>query len=123
MDAACSWPGPCSAVLTSLCARWQVADLRVALQRAEQQQARKEDYLREEISELQQVTGLRRPSPLPSASLAFSRPFDEKDGWSMVEMNCLIPLMLIVSSGCLFDWEKRLMKSKKKKICIKKTNS
>ena len=33
----------------------QVADLRVALQRAEQQQARKEDYLREEISQLQQV--------------------------------------------------------------------
>jgi len=33
-----------------------VADLRVALQRAEQQQARKEDYLREEIKELQQVT-------------------------------------------------------------------
>jgi len=33
-----------------------VADLRLALQRAEQQQARKEDYLREEISELQQVT-------------------------------------------------------------------
>uniref|UniRef100_A0A672HS22 TATA element modulatory factor 1 TATA binding domain-containing protein n=1 Tax=Salarias fasciatus TaxID=181472 RepID=A0A672HS22_SALFA len=32
----------------------QVADLRLALQRAEQQQARKEDYLREEISELQQ---------------------------------------------------------------------
>ncbi|KAF4093582.1 hypothetical protein AMELA_G00003590 [Ameiurus melas] len=32
----------------------QVADLRMALQRAEQQQARKEDYLREEISELQQ---------------------------------------------------------------------
>uniref|UniRef100_A0AAY4CXZ5 Uncharacterized protein n=1 Tax=Denticeps clupeoides TaxID=299321 RepID=A0AAY4CXZ5_9TELE len=32
----------------------QVADLRVALQRAEQQQAKKEDYLREEISELQQ---------------------------------------------------------------------
>lgn len=28
----------------------------MALQRAEQQQARKEDYLREEISELQQVT-------------------------------------------------------------------
>lgn len=34
----------------------QVADLRLALQRAEQQQARKEDYLREEISDLQQVT-------------------------------------------------------------------
>jgi len=33
-----------------------VADLRLALQRAEQQQAKKEDYLREEISELQQVT-------------------------------------------------------------------
>lgn len=33
----------------------QVADLRLALQRAEQQQARKEDYLRDEISELQQV--------------------------------------------------------------------
>lgn len=33
-----------------------MADLRLALQRAEQQQARKEDYLREEISELQQVT-------------------------------------------------------------------
>ncbi|XP_061641125.1 TATA element modulatory factor isoform X2 [Phyllopteryx taeniolatus] len=32
----------------------QVADLRVTLQRAEQQQARKEDYLREEINELQQ---------------------------------------------------------------------
>lgn len=32
----------------------QVADLRLALQRAEQQQARKEDYLREEISDLQQ---------------------------------------------------------------------
>lgn len=32
-----------------------MADLRLALQRAEQQQARKEDYLREEISELQQV--------------------------------------------------------------------
>ncbi|XP_077459155.1 TATA element modulatory factor [Stigmatopora argus] len=32
----------------------QVADLRMALQRAEQQQARKEDYLREEISDLQQ---------------------------------------------------------------------
>uniref|UniRef100_A0A8C4SYU4 TATA element modulatory factor 1 n=1 Tax=Erpetoichthys calabaricus TaxID=27687 RepID=A0A8C4SYU4_ERPCA len=31
-----------------------VADLRVALQRAEQQQARKEDFLREEIKELQQ---------------------------------------------------------------------
>lgn len=28
----------------------------MALQRAEQQQARKEDYLREEISELQKVT-------------------------------------------------------------------
>lgn len=36
----------------------QVADLRLALQRAEQQQARKEDYLREEISELQQVTAV-----------------------------------------------------------------
>lgn len=36
----------------------QVADLRLALQRAEQQQARKEDYLREEISELQQVAVL-----------------------------------------------------------------
>lgn len=34
----------------------EVADLRLALQRAEQQQAKKEDYLREEISELQQVT-------------------------------------------------------------------
>lgn len=34
----------------------QVADLRLALQRAEQQQAKKEDYLRAEISELQQVT-------------------------------------------------------------------
>lgn len=34
----------------------QVADLRLTLQRAEQQQARKEDYLRAEISELQQVT-------------------------------------------------------------------
>lgn len=34
---------------------WQVTDLRLALQRAEQQQARKEDYLREEISDLQQV--------------------------------------------------------------------
>lgn len=34
----------------------QVTDLRLALQRTEQQQARKEDYLREEISELQQVT-------------------------------------------------------------------
>uniref|UniRef100_A0A8C7LZM3 TATA element modulatory factor 1 n=1 Tax=Oncorhynchus mykiss TaxID=8022 RepID=A0A8C7LZM3_ONCMY len=33
----------------------QVADLQLALQRAEQQQARKEDYLREEISNLQQV--------------------------------------------------------------------
>ncbi|KTF85374.1 hypothetical protein cypCar_00022370 [Cyprinus carpio] len=32
----------------------EVADLRLALQRAEQQQAKKEDYLREEISELQQ---------------------------------------------------------------------
>jgi len=32
-----------------------VADLRLALQRAEQQAARKEDYLRQEISELQQV--------------------------------------------------------------------
>uniref|UniRef100_A0A8C0G5T4 TATA element modulatory factor 1 n=1 Tax=Chelonoidis abingdonii TaxID=106734 RepID=A0A8C0G5T4_CHEAB len=32
----------------------QVADLRLALQRAEQQAARKEDYLRQEISELQQ---------------------------------------------------------------------
>ncbi|CDQ82888.1 unnamed protein product [Oncorhynchus mykiss] len=32
----------------------QVADLQLALQRAEQQQARKEDYLREEISNLQQ---------------------------------------------------------------------
>lgn len=35
---------------------FQVTDLRLALQRAEQQQARKEDYLREEISDLQQVT-------------------------------------------------------------------
>lgn len=34
----------------------QVTDLRLTLQRAEQQQARKEDYLREEISDLQQVT-------------------------------------------------------------------
>uniref|UniRef100_A0A3P8V1Z3 TATA element modulatory factor 1 n=1 Tax=Cynoglossus semilaevis TaxID=244447 RepID=A0A3P8V1Z3_CYNSE len=34
-------------------AQEEVADLRMALQRAEQQQARKEDYLREEISELQ----------------------------------------------------------------------
>ncbi|XP_069793198.1 TATA element modulatory factor isoform X2 [Narcine bancroftii] len=33
----------------------QVADLRMGLQRAEQQQARKEDYLRQEIGELQQV--------------------------------------------------------------------
>lgn len=33
----------------------QVADLQLALQRAEQQQARKEDYLREEISDLQLV--------------------------------------------------------------------
>ncbi len=33
-----------------------MADLRLTLQRAEQQQAKKEDYLREEISELQQVT-------------------------------------------------------------------
>lgn len=33
----------------------QVQDLRLALQRAEQAAARKEDYLRHEISELQQV--------------------------------------------------------------------
>lgn len=33
----------------------QVGDLRLALQRAEQAAARKEDYLRHEISELQQV--------------------------------------------------------------------
>lgn len=33
----------------------QVADLRLALQRTEQQTARKEDYLRQEIGELQQV--------------------------------------------------------------------
>lgn len=33
----------------------QVGDLRLALQRAEQTAARKEDYLRHEISELQQV--------------------------------------------------------------------
>lgn len=32
-----------------------MADLRLALQRAEQQAARKEDYLRQEIGELQQV--------------------------------------------------------------------
>lgn len=35
----------------------QVADLRLALQRAEQQTARKEDYFRQEIGELQQVLG------------------------------------------------------------------
>lgn len=33
----------------------QVGDLRLALQRAEQQAARKEDYLRQEIAELQEV--------------------------------------------------------------------
>jgi predicted nucleic acid-binding Zn-ribbon protein len=33
----------------------KVGDLRLALQRAEQTAARKEDYLRHEISELQQV--------------------------------------------------------------------
>lgn len=32
-----------------------MSDLRLALQRAEQQAARKEDYLRQEIGELQQV--------------------------------------------------------------------
>lgn len=42
-------------IVVFLCSSMQVADLRLALQRAEQQQARKEDYLREEISELQQV--------------------------------------------------------------------
>lgn len=45
-----------------LCLPFQVADLRLALQRAEQQQARKEDYLREEISELQQVRHTTKPS-------------------------------------------------------------
>lgn len=55
----------------------QVGDLRLALQRAEQQQARKEDYLREEISELQQVSAavvwaLVPPTPaLPRRGLFF----------------------------------------------------
>lgn len=49
-------PGHCECLTFPL----QVGDLRLALQRAEQAAARKEDYLRHEISELQQV-----PSPLP----------------------------------------------------------
>ncbi len=48
----------------------EVADLRLALQRADQQQAKKEDYLREEISELQQVT--RAPYFLLTGIIALS---------------------------------------------------
>lgn len=45
----------CDSVLLFLT---QVGDLRLALQRAEQAAARKEDYLRHEVSELQQVLSL-----------------------------------------------------------------
>lgn len=53
----------------SLKLRVQVADLRLAIQRAEQQQARKEDYLREEISELQQVTDAEGAPPSQLTSI------------------------------------------------------
>lgn len=47
----------------------QVGDLRLALQRAEQAAARKEDYLRHEISELQQVLSCFSKPPVKSVSL------------------------------------------------------
>lgn len=95
----------------------QVGDLRLALQRAEQAAARKEDYLRHEISELQQrlQEAENRNQELSQSVSSTTRPLlrqienlqatlgSQTSSWEMLEKNLSDRLGNFLSTLCLMQ--------------------